>query len=547
MELVPRLKTSMSDLEEDLLALAGAGSEDESDYEPAPAKRSSSMDQSERKKRRVVDDDADDDDDEDDYDPEAAFQSADEDENEEDFGEANPYPLESKYKNQQDKDELENMPEVERESVLFERSQELQKYQERKLLAERSRQNKKQNERSSRSQKVKESAKSLKSSKLSELKKQREKKSRRDREDYESESEDEEDDPYDLGDDEDEDGYEPDFQSYDNDVQWATRPTKKSVDINDINSVKTGRSVADKYCFYPGFNDAVTGSYGKMRISQTAYRMVRIDGVSKGKPYKLNDRKIITNQYFQLYQPGQPKKMFPMNRLSDERITLQEFDKWKEYVERAKTQGKSASMPTMSEIERKYEELKAFGRTKLEGDIFTKYLENRRQFNHSVAETDVLGAKLKLRQKLNVAQQQGNTEDVKRLTKEFSEAEKKFNKITNTKQEQTSITAIISEKNRKLNNTSVRSAELKNFEKRRTATHLNSDPFARLTTRARMYYSEANKEETEKAKQDAAQKAEENADKEQKEQVLLQSAKYRTLGHLDKIIAGIDFKFDVDI
>lgn len=525
----------MSDLEADLLALAGgAGSETESDYDPE-AQRDGSPD---LKKRRVV---SDDDEDEDDYDPEAAFNSEDEDEIQE---EVNPYPLEGKYRNEQDKIELENLPEVERESVLFERSQELQKFQERQLLAQRSKDNQKQSERTSRSQLVKETAKSLKSSKLSELKKQREKKSRRDQDDYESESG--EDDPYDL-EDEEEDGYEPDFETYDSEVQWAQRPTKKSVDLVDINSVKTSRSVADKFCFYPGFQQVVTGTFGKMRISQTAYRMVRIDGVTEGKPYRLNENNVVTNQYFQLYQPGQPKKVFPMNRLSEERITQQEFDKWREYVDKARAEGKSASNPAVTEIESKYQELKAFGKQKLEGELFKKYLENRRRFNQSVAETDVLGAKLKVRQRLAIAEQRGDSEDVKRLTKELNEAEKKFSKMTASKLDATSITAKISEKNRKLNNESVRTAEIKNFEKRRTAVQTNSDPFARLTTRARMYYSEANKEETLKAKENAAKLAVENADKEQQDQALLQRAKYRTLGQLDRIIASVDFKFDVEL
>jgi RNA polymerase-associated protein RTF1 len=541
----------MSDLEADLLALAdgaGSASESESDYDPTTTKRSISPDRLGRKKRKVVsDEEFDEDEDEDDYDPEAGLPSDDDDENEDlDFEEANPYPLEGKYKNQQDKIELDSMPEVERESILFERSQELQKYQERKLLAQRSKQNQKQTDRSSRSQKVKESAKSLKSSKLSELKKQREKKHRREQDDYASESEEE--DPYDLEDeDEEDDGYEPDFQTYDSEVQWASRPVKKHVELPDINSIKTGRSVADKFCFYPGFKEAVTGTFGKVRVSQSEYRMVRIDSVVQGKPYRLNDKKVMTNQYFQLYQPGQPRKMFPMNRLSDDRITQQEFDKWKVYVDRAKSEGKSASMPTLNEVERKYEELKSFGKQKLEGEFFRRYLENRRRLNDSVAETDVLGAKLKLKQRLDIAQQRGDTQEVKRLTHELNEAEKKFSKISGSRVDSTSITAKISEKNRKLNNERVRTAELKNFEKRRTATHINSDPFARLTTRARMYYSEANKEETEKAKQDAAMEAVANADKEQEEKKLLQSAKYRTLGHLDKIIAGIDFKFDVEL
>ncbi len=43
----------MSDLEEDLLALAGAGSESESDNEPLSNKRSGTPDKAQRKKKKV--------------------------------------------------------------------------------------------------------------------------------------------------------------------------------------------------------------------------------------------------------------------------------------------------------------------------------------------------------------------------------------------------------------------------------------------------------------------------------------------------------------
>ncbi|CDR38560.1 CYFA0S02e03048g1_1 [Cyberlindnera fabianii] len=540
----------MSDLEDDLLALAGGvDSGDESDgYDP------SKTDTSPRKKRKVVDDDDEDDDvyndvdedddEEDDYDP-TALDDADEDED--GFEEENPYPLEGKYKDERDRAELESMPEVERESILFERGQEIQKYEERKKLALRRMQQEKQKERTaSRSQKVRESAKSVKSSKLTELKKQRAKKSRRDKDDYssEEEEEEEEEDPYDLGD--ESDGYEPDFQGYDDhEVQWAERPKKKAVELSDINTVKTGRSVAEKYCFYPGFKNAVVGTFGKVRVSETQYRMVRLDDVVRGKPYRLNAEKLTTDLYFKLYQPGQPRKIYPMNQLSDEPITPMEWDKWKEYVERARNEGKPAALPTVSELEQKYTELKKFSRQKLDGELFVEYMKRRQRFNASSNDSDVVGKKLKLQQMLDVAEQSGDQSRAREIKKQLNDVERKFKKIA-LSHTGSSVTAEISERNRKVNNERIRQAELKNADRKRTHAVSNADPFARLTTRARMYYSEANKEETEKAKANAVKDAAANAEKEEREHMLLQQAKYRSIGHFDKIISKIQFSFDLE-
>ena len=113
----------MSDLEDDLLALAG-GDDYESDAASNASKRSnleyeSDEDDTVLAKRRKVGSEAGDykDDDDDDDDNEA--------ESEEELELVNPYPLEGKYRDEQDREELEAMDEIKREEILFERSQEM--------------------------------------------------------------------------------------------------------------------------------------------------------------------------------------------------------------------------------------------------------------------------------------------------------------------------------------------------------------------------------------------------------------------------------------
>lgn len=484
---------------------------------------------------------------EDDYD----FGEVDEDEDEEANEPVNPYPLEGKYKNENDKYELESMPEMQRESILFERSQELQKYHERKLLAQRAKHNQVQKERSSsRSQKVKESARSVKSSKLSELKKQREKKSRRARDDYDDEDEDEdEEDPYEFGDEEDEDSYEPEFSNFGgDDVKWAESTKRKTVELNDINKIKTGHSIAEKFCFYPGFSTAIAGTFGKVRINRDEFRMVKIESVKHAKPYTLGSLK--TDQYFIVSQPGKDKKHFQMSFLSDEPITEAEFAKYNQYISDSVAAGKRESLPSLRDIEDKYQELKQFAQKKLEGATFEEFIRRRSLFNDTSVGANYVLKKSELEQKLQMAKDNHDTRAIKDYGERLRKLEHHFQRSNPNRVSagsQSDQFAKLNEKNRKLNMKNVREAELVHTEKKRTGTTDKSDPFRRLTTRSRMYYQEIQKEENEKAKNDAIIAAQEEADKIAKEKQLLKSAKYRNLGEMDKLISAIDFKFDIQI
>jgi len=493
--------------------------------------------------------DVDEDEEEDDYDMDEVY------EDEEDVNEpVNPYPLEGKYKNEKDRSELEAMPEMQRESILFDRSQELQKYHEKKMLAQRAKQNQAQKQRSSsRSQKVKESARSVKSSKLSELKKQRERKSRkanRDEYDEDVDEEDEEEDDYDLGDVDEEDNYEPEFNDYGggDDVQWAESTKRKVVDLHDINKIKTGHSIAEKYCFYPGFSSAIIGTFGKVHVSKTEFRMVKIENVIHKKPYQLGSVK--TDQYFIVSQPGKDKKPFPMSHLSDEPIKEYEFAKYNQYINDANASGKRESLPSLRDVDEKYQELKTFASKKLEGKVFEEFIRRRSMFNDTSVGANYVLKKSEFEQKLQMAKDNNDARAIKDYSERLRKLENHFRKSNPNKIKEGSSTdqfAKLNERNRKLNMKAVKEAELINTEKRRTGAADKTDPFRRLTTRSRMYYQEIQKEENEKAKNDAIVAAQEEVEKKAKETQLLKSAKYRNLGEMDKLISSIDFKFDIKI
>lgn len=403
--------------------------------------------------------------------------------------------------------------------------------------------------------KVKESSRSVKSSKLSELKKQRERKNRRaNREDYDDEDEDEdeeeEEDPYDLGDeDEEEDSYEPDFNDFGgHDVKWAESSKRKAVEVKDINKIKTGHSIAEKYCFYPGFTTAMIGTFGRIAISKNEYRMVKIEKVIHAKPYRLGNLR--TDQYFVVSQPGKDTKSFNMNYFSDDAISDAEFDKYNQYISDATASGKKASLPSLRDIDEKYQELRQFATKKLEGAAFEEFIRRRSLFNDTSVGANYVLKKSEFEQKLAMAKDRNDIRAIKDYSERLRKIENHFQKSNPNRVSAGSSSdqfAKLNEKNRKLNMKSVKEAELINTEKRRTGTTDKSDPFRRLTTKSRMYYQEIQKEENEKAKNDAIVAAQEKSEKEAKEKQLLKQAKYRNLGEMDKLIASIDFKFDIKI
>lgn len=211
--------------------------------------------------------------------------------------ESNPYPLEGKFRNEKDRAEILAMTEVQREELLAERAAEqerhLQDLQLRKLLAQRE----KDEEAAKRKRKAaaadldddrgKSSRPKTKQSETlanyrkareargKELERQRLRGRRRSSSaSGRSES------------DRDAEGEE--------EVEWDDYPKaapKKDdppADLKDFNSVRIGRAGFAEVCFYPGFEDAIAGTYCRMNAGpkepgsdEFIYRLMMIKGKEK--------------------------------------------------------------------------------------------------------------------------------------------------------------------------------------------------------------------------------------------------------------------------
>ncbi|QHS73108.1 RNA polymerase-associated protein [Saccharomyces paradoxus] len=554
----------MSDLDEDLLALAGADESEEEDQvlTTTSAKRAKNNDQSLSKKRRIEVGSAEDDEEEDDYNPfsvgNAGYGSEEEEEN--------PFPLEGKYKDESDREHLESLPEMERETLLFERSQIMQKYQERKLFRARGRDMKEQQQRAKNdedSRKTRASTRSthatghsdIKASKLSQLKKQRARKNRHysDNEDEDDEEEYREDDYKDdegseYGDDEE---YNPfdrgDIYDKREEVEWAEEEDEldREPDISDFNKLRIGRSFVAKFCFYPGFEDVVKGCYGRVnvgtdkRTGKTSYRMVRIERVFLQKPYNMG--KFYTNQYFGVTQ-GKDRKVFQMNYFSDGLFADDEYQRYLRALDNSQM-----IKPSLHSLSNKTKEVVDFVNTPLTDKTTDEVVRHRMQFNKKLSGTNAVLEKTVLRGKLQYAKETNNEKDIAKYSAQLRNFEKRmsvYEKHHENDQSDIKKLGELTSKNRKLNMSNIRNAE---HVKKEDSNNFDSksDPFSRLKTRTKVYYQEIQKEENAKAKEIAQQeKLQEDKDAKDKRERELLVAQFRRLGGLERMISELDIKFD---
>ncbi|KAI1389378.1 plus-3-domain-containing protein [Hypoxylon trugodes] len=107
-------------------------------------------------------------------------------------------------------------------------------------------------------------------------------------------------------------------------------------DIRDMERVRLGRSRFAQVCFYPGFDQAITGCYVRIALGPgsdgaNVYRMALIKGFTQGKPYameKSNGQNFVTDQYVRAAH-GKSEREWPFISCSDSAFTEAEFNRYK--------------------------------------------------------------------------------------------------------------------------------------------------------------------------------------------------------------------------
>lgn len=543
----------MSDLDDDLLALAGAdsGSEENDNV----VKRAAS-EGGPRKRLKTGSSDEDEDEGDDDNDEAFDEDDAGEDENDEEVNDSrtyddedeeeedelvNPYPLEGKYKDEEDRERLLDMDEIEREQTLFERSQEMDRYNEKKYLRQRLKQaqgTEKKTRTSSRQATL--GARSSKMDKLSELRKQRERKSRKAAaEDYEDEEEEEEDEEEEL-DDVEEEAYGED------EVVWGSGKSKfrpksfEKATAADINKIKIGRSFLSKYLYYRNFAEVVSRAFGKINVGmdrrtrRPMYRVVQIEEVVTypQKQYQVGETR--TDMYLLVSQNRQQTKEFPFTVFSDGDIFPEEFERYLQ--ELSKT---NEDPPYVDDVNEKAEEIHRLMNSGLTNQDIDEMISRKQKMKNGMRAYDAVYEKSKAMDELRVAKQEGNAERIR----ELSDRIKKMDEILlkdNERASKSSLTSMskVNERNRKLNQTNVRKAELKSMKK--VNESVEGDAFSRLKTNSRMFYKDLAKEENQKALHDARANYDTMIAEKNEKEAKIATSTYREMGVFDKLIALID-------
>ncbi|KAH7350812.1 hypothetical protein BKA65DRAFT_499052 [Rhexocercosporidium sp. MPI-PUGE-AT-0058] len=376
--------SDIDDIDDELLALAGDASSDEEDNVPANASKSSSgspdrpapskSTASKGKKMGRNSNDS-------------------EEEGEASSGHSSPtpfdlvpwtndgerYPLEGKFINSSDKARILDMNEIEREQVLAERAQEIERDRQnralRQLLKSRETENKQNKKRKAGATDLQEDPRKTQrqrtklgggkvgeaSTGIDSLKRARAEKNDRQRRR-------EEDKERNKGRSTARDSYSDADADGDSEVEWDDGKSKnkksKSPDyrdaepasLADIQKVRVGRTRFAQVCFYPGFDEAISGCFVRISIGmdketgQNIYRMGIIKGFVEDRPYAIESatgKHFKTTQYVRAAH-GKAERNWPFISCSDSGFTEGEWNRFK-----VTCQAEGVALPTKPKLNQK--------------------------------------------------------------------------------------------------------------------------------------------------------------------------------------------------
>ncbi|KAI0134479.1 hypothetical protein BJ170DRAFT_201975 [Xylariales sp. AK1849] len=280
------------------------------------------------------------------------------------FDDDDKYPFEGMFANAQERDDIMSMREVERESILAERAQEIERQRQNRLLRQlvgagdhdsKIVKKRKANDADLEDTQRKTSRQRTKlgggkvgeaSVGIESLRRARAEKSDRQRRLAEDRERNKDKSVTVTHDSPGRDG------DGDSDVEWgrdsrrrlskSRTPEVKEVplaDIRDMERVRLGRSRFAQICFFPGLEDAITGCFTRISIGPdpakgdgiNQYRMAVIKRFTTGKPYamdKANGQSFVTDQYI-VAAHGKAERDWPFIACSDSAFTEAEFNRYK--------------------------------------------------------------------------------------------------------------------------------------------------------------------------------------------------------------------------
>ncbi|KAF2020917.1 hypothetical protein BU24DRAFT_416580 [Aaosphaeria arxii CBS 175.79] len=308
------------------------------------------------------------------------------------------YPLEGKFIDAKDRSRILSLPEIERETILGQRQEEISGHQFRAELARRAKASEKTNAASDKKRKAsslepedaqrKSSRQKVKTRTNDNLEAYKQKRKERDQQlqrmderrsgrrhssspergvesdlDAEGES-------------------EPDWDEQER-VKQAARD-EQPAQLMHFEAVRVGRGFFSKVCFYPGFEDAMVGTFARVGTGQdaqkrTLYKMAQIKGFISGKPYVFEGKdgqRLATDQYV-VTQYGSTKKEYNFTFLSNGRFTEADLDSYRQSLLES-----NSRFPTEKTLKRKFDDIKKLeNRFWTDADI-TDRIKKQNKFSH---------------------------------------------------------------------------------------------------------------------------------------------------------------------
>ncbi|KAI0772759.1 plus-3-domain-containing protein [Trametes elegans] len=444
------MSDSEGDIDDELLALAG-----ESERK---RKRSQPNSSSKRRKANVEDD------------TESEAEHA---ESEDEQTEANPYPLEGKYIDEADRARLMDMSEIDREAILAQRLEEMQRYTDKRQLDHLLQL---QSGRGSAEESVSKAAKRQhaargatkeKSRKLDELKAKRKAKDEKKRTRTSSPKRDRSSSPMDMEMSEDEeDGQITKYdeeEERDRKLYGKSNPDDEPITLDDLDKCRITRNQIAKFCMTPWFEDYVKGAWVRYLIGQEAgqpvYRICEVTDIAPNlvKPYKVNEQTV--NQELEL-KHGESTRRFAMDKVSNAPFEQKEFDRLVKVCEVEKVK-----LPTKRQLEKKAAQLQRLANQPMtESDIAAMLARKQAMQASKQSPAHLAMERSRLHQARTLAARRQDYAEVAQIDAQIAE----LAAVAPAREESSSdILAKLNERNRKANQDAVRKAERAELERKR--------------------------------------------------------------------------------
>ncbi|KAI0634196.1 hypothetical protein C8Q77DRAFT_1110366 [Trametes polyzona] len=456
----PAMSDSEGDIDDELLALAGESERKRKRSQP------NSSSSSKRRKADAGDE---------------TESDAERPESEDEPTETNPYPLEGKYIDEADRARLMEMSEIDREDILAQRQEEMQRYTDKRNLENML---KMQSGRGSADESVSKAAKRThavrgatkeKSRKLDELKAKRKAKDEKKRTRANSPKRDRSSSPMDMETSEDEEDGQ--ITKYDEEEERDRRlygksnPDDEPITLEDLNKCRASRGQMVKFCMAPWFEEFVKGAWVRLLIGQEnnrpVYRICEVIDVSSNfaKPYKVDDQTV--NQELEL-KHGESSKRFTMEKISNAPFEQKEFDRLVAQCEVDKVK-----LPTKRQMEKKAAQMDRLANQPMtESDIAAMLARKQAMQTAKQSSAHLAMERSRLHQAKTLALRRQDYEEVKQIEAQLSELASA--REAQREESSSDILARLNERNRKANMEAVRKAERAELERKRRERSLRA-------------------------------------------------------------------------